>query len=471
MKHPQLIPVSCLCLALGAACLGPDDVPLDLGVDAAPPADAGPREDATPADADQADAALPDQGEGDASTPDLSGPDVGAPDATLPDGAAPQVTVTNAASNPFAAGTGALSLLGSSHLLASTATTVVLYRLSDGRPDPSYLPFVLTSTQFGGNAAGSSATHSDGSADFGLFLPTGAPQVGALDLLAPGAVLTEAALAQPLSGGFSADLRVHHGFLLVSDAPFGAPSSVRAYDLAAFAGASASLVEAAGRRFTLPSADLDGDSSDEQLVAGRLGFSPDGTVGLVAFTVLGNSAPALAGGVLAFDLATGAELGRVLVPTADSSTVAQGFVGGFVIDEQHLYVVTAEKQFAPTFAELGGHLSVYELESLRPFQVRDQDSAALYDQPRHRLATSDDNPVGLAVIDDVVLVVNAPFFLDGSLDVYALGASLVRHAPRPLGGLYLSGFSVPGDPVRVPGARDFLLATEAGVLRFSVGAR
>lgn len=471
MNQRIILTTSCLWLAASAACLGPDDVAFDLGTDAGVLPDGAPGPDASMPDAEGLDAEAPDASALDGGGLDASQPDAGGADVGSVDGGTFEVTVLNSAADPFADGTGASAFLGSSSFLASTATTVTVYALGDGRPDPNYLPFVLTSTQFGGNAAGAVATHSAAGTDRAFFLPTGSPQVGALDLEPPGAVLTEAALAAPLSGGFSADLRVHEGHLYVSDAPFGASASVRAFDLASFTGAAGSLVEVTGRRFVLPNEDLDGDSNAEILVGGRLGFSPDGTVGLVAFTVLGNSAPALAGGVLAFDLATGVELGRVLVPTADSSTVALGYVGGFAATASRLYVVTAEKQFVPSFAELGGHLSVYEIVSYRPFEVRDADVAAPYHQPLERLASSGDNPVGVAVLDGVALVVNAPYFLDGSLDVFALGPSAALQTSLPLGALFVTGFAVPGDPVRVPGTRTLLLGTEAGTLRFSVELR
>lgn len=447
------------------ACLGPDDQRLDLGVDAAAPGDA-----ATPDAVSSEDAEVSDAGSVDAASPDASPLDGAGPDATTTDAALVEVTVLNGANDVFAAGTGAISFFGASRFLASTSTTVEVYGVGDGRPDGTYVPLVLTSTQFGGNAAGAISTYSTGAVDLAFYLPTGVPQVGVIDLAPPGSLLHEAGLASPLAGGFSADLAVQGDLLFVSDAPFGADSMVRAYDLTGYSGAG-SLVESTARRFVLPTSDLDGDSSDELLVAGRLAFSPDGAVGLVAFTVLGNSAPALAGGVLAFDPQTGQERGRVLVPTAGSSTVAQGFVGGLAITTTHLYVVTAEKQLVPSFAELGGHLSVYEITSWSPFRVRDLDNTAPYDQPLHQLGTSDDNPVGLAIIDDVVMVVNAPFFLDGTLDVFELGAAPALRQSSALGGLYVTGFAVPADPVRVPGTRQFLLATEAGTLRFEVAPR
>lgn len=451
-------------VVLGTGCLGSDDVRFDLGVDAAPNADAD-----TP-DAGELDLGSEDASGSDLSSTDLGGGEDGSADVGPADSSPLVVNVLNAADETFAAGTGALAIVDGVSFVASTATTVVVYGLSDGAPAASHVPLVLTSTQFGGNAAGGLATFASGGSSYAFFLPTGSPQVGLIDLTAPGSVETESALAADLAGGFSADIEVADDHLYVSDAPFGADSAVRSFGLANFTLANP-LTEAPGRRFTLPTEDFDGDGSDDVLVGGRLAFSDDGQVGFVAFTVLGNSAPALAGGVLAFDTTTGLELGRVLVPTAGSSTIAQGFVSGFAISDSELLVVTAEKQFVPSFSELGGHLSIYEIESMNPFSVRDADATANYDQPASRLATSDDNPVGLAVIDDVVLVVDAPFFLDGTLDVFELGAVPAHRFALPLGSLYQTGYSVPADPVRVPGTRVLLLATEAGTLRFEVEPR
>jgi hypothetical protein len=387
-----------------------------------------------------------------------------------PDASLPSVTVSNTGEEPFARSSGAPSFFGATRFVASSSTTISVFGLADGRADSAYLPMVLTSTQFGGNASGAVAVYSEAGDDFAFFLPTGEPQVGAIDLAPPGRVLSSSVLAEPLEGGFSADMLVRASMLYVADAPFGQGSIVRAYGLAGFDGVGP-LQEDRARRFTLPVEDLDGDGSDELLVAGRLQFSDDGEVGFVAFTVLGNSAPALAGGVLAFDPARGLELGRVLVPTADSSTIAQGFVGGFVVAEDRVYVVTAEKQFVPSFGELGGHLSIYEIVTRRPFLVRDTDASLRYDQPLHRLSTSDDNPTGIALFEDLALVVNAPFFLEGTLDVFDVGARARLHAAHPLGGLYQTGYYVPADPRRVPGTRRFLLGTEAGALQFEVGSR
>ena len=384
------------------------------------------------------------------------------------DSSFPSLTVLNSGDEPLAAASGPPSVLDSEAFIASTSTTIVIYRLADGRPDARHAPLVLTSTQAGGNAAGPIAVYSGANADFAFFLPTGLPQVGVVSLGRPARVITEDVLAGPLGGGFSADLSVRASTLYVVDAPFGQPSVVRAFDLAGFQGAGP-LQEDLARRFPLPVEDFDGDGGDDTPVAGRLQFSSDGTLGFVAFTILGNSAPALAGGLFAFDPNSGLELGRVLVPTAGSSTIAQGFVSGFVVSESKVFVVTAEKKFVPSFEELGGHLSVYEITSRSPFAVKDLDAQRRYHQPSQRLSTSDDNPVGLAVIGNLAMVVNAPFFLDGSLDVFGATDRLSLLASHPLGGLYRDGFFVPADPKLVPGTRRFLLGTEAGTLQFEVG--
>ncbi|MCC7380202.1 MAG: hypothetical protein IT384_00120 [Deltaproteobacteria bacterium] len=392
------------------------------------------------------------------------------------------ISLTHTATSPLGAAVGPVTFVTDEIALAATETGVRALRTSGpsaGQSPAGFQEWALTST--GSGAAASAIAVPPAGALGGtiaVFLPAGQPQLGALEVGGPGAqgvLLGEAMLDAPLAGSFPAGLLAPASgpgsdALWIADAPFGPGGVLRAYPYASWTPAARRLHEDAGRSYTPVATDLDGDGSDEVPVLGRPFVSADGALGLSTFTVAGNSAPGAAGGVDVFDLATGDLLGRVVVPVADSSTGTLGFVGSAAIWGDWLVVAAADKD--ATFADVGGQLAIYRIQSRRPFRVVDVDPAADYDQPTTRIPTSTGNTVAVTVVDRFAFVLSAPFFGDATIDVIDLGA------PSPevievleIGPPFATGMNIPQEPSVSPDGTQLLLGTEHGIVRIELERR
>ena len=411
------------------------------------------------------------------TTPD-AGTDGGRTDTGPVDGGSPPrvFSISHTANAPFTArSTGPVAFVDDQVALAATPSGIAPIALAGAQigetPDGWPTEWALTSTTGPASVAGVAvAPASAGTGGpVAFFLPGMRPQVGALRSEPSGPLLSEAVLSDDLGSPFpSAIVAPARGVaadaLWVVDAVFGPGGAVRAYPYAGFDGTSM-LTQAAGRRFTPAARDLDGNAPDETPVLAKLAFSDDGTVGVVSWSVAGNTAIGGAGGIDAFDPADGTPLGSVAVPNADTATTTLGFIGSVALSGDRLVAIVAEK--GPSFEEVGGQLAVYDIASFAPFEVIDADPGAPFDQPGFQLRTSIPNPVGLWVGGDVALVVCAPFGQDAVVDIFDLGAAPALRRSIALGSVVVT-FQLPSDPVISPDGTTILIGSESGLLRLEV---
>jgi hypothetical protein len=302
-----------------------------------------------------------------------------------------------------------------------------------------------------------------------FFLIEGKPQVGALDVHAAsntamrGPLVTEHALATPLTSPFPSAmiLSAHKDALLVVDSPFGPGSVVRSFPFSSWS--SNKLTEDVGRRFSAATEDLDGDGKLDTPVLGRIVLDASGTYGIVSYTILGNSVPGAAGGAYVYELSSGTKLGRVLVPNVSTASTTVGYVADVAVDGDTLAIAVAEK--GPMFSDVLGQVSIYHVSSWKPFAVTP--GVGRFDVPSAVVRTSTPAPVAVTLVAHDLLVVDAPFFQNGTLDVMSLPSASIASS-LPLGPLFTAGNFEPG-PVRLsPDGSVGLLGSEAGMLRFGI---
>jgi hypothetical protein len=360
--------------------------------------------------------------------------------------------VTHTASSAFAPATGPVAVFGDL-LLGATDSGIQAFDLTGdraGKPRAGYQEWALTST---GSGPAISAIVTNPPLDRAFFLPAGRPQVGEIEIGSgtQGRLIGEGVLAAPLMSSFPAGLLLAGGTLWVSDAPFGAGSVLRAFDI------EPRLAPDSPRDFELPTVDLDGDRQDDVLVSDRIAATPDPTIGLLSFTVLGNTARGIAGGVLAVDLETGGELGRIVERIALTSSTAIGFVAAIGATDRWIVVAAADK--APDFSDLSGQIALYRVTSWRPFAVEEP----------VRLTSSVANPRGIAIAADHALVVSAPYLGQGKVDVIDLRLDSPQIVTTlPIGAPYGAGLFLPQDPVVTKSGDAAFVGTEKGVLRIEI---
>lgn len=385
----------------------------------------------------------------------------------------PRATLTHGGANPFAATLGDFAFDGDDRGIAATLSGLVAVELTGpraGMPVQNFSPWTLTSS----NAFSAAATSllvppADrvGGKNLAFFLPSGQPQLGIVELEAnamqQGQVLTEAALAAPLDSPYPSALAAASDGVWIVDAAFGPGSSVRFYPYTSLTGTPPKLTEEAGRRYTPSLGDVDDDQVEDIASLNKLAFADQGRVALVSFSFVAPAPAGVAGGVLAFDTRTGAELGRLILPKTATSSTAIEFVGAVGATFDRVVLVSAHK--APTFADIGGTVAIYSVSSWSPFEVVDTNESAPYDQPESAIATSLANPVGLAIRGRSALVVNAPFFGEGSLDIIPVRAGAAIDSTTPLGMLYVGGLAIPGDPKLSSNGDTAIIPSEVGLLR------
>jgi hypothetical protein len=384
----------------------------------------------------------------------------------------PRITVMSSALTPFASTNGDFAFASDTVGIGATTRGITAISLdgdTPGLPPTGYSEWSLTSSTGFGPASGSFAvTPPDrfNGAELAFFNPAGQPQIGALQLrtdTGQGSLLTEAALDAPLSSGFPSAMVAGNDGLWVVDSVFGPGSSVRHYGYDSFSALNSQISESPGRAFVPEIGDVNNDGIEDFASLGKMVTAEDGSVGLVAFSFLAPAPQGAAGGVLAFDTNTGRELGRALLPLTASSSTALEFVGG--IGTSGNYLALSSSQKSSSFADLGGKVALYKVDSWSPFRVVDADENAPFDQPESSVTTSKPNPVGLSMRGNIAVVINAPFMQDGSIDLISMRKMAQVDRTAELGALYTDGFSTPGDPKISRDRSTAYIPSEAGLIR------
>lgn len=384
----------------------------------------------------------------------------------------PRLTVMNGGAAPFAATNGDVVLVDDNYAVGATTSGMTALQLdgaTPGQPPAGYTEWSLTSSTGFGPAAGTFATTPAASfngAQLAFFNPAGQAQLGVLQYRTEsgqGTVLNEAALTAPLNSSYPSAMVAGNDGLWVADSVFGPGSSVRHYGFNSFSALNSTLSETTERAFVPVIGDVNGDSVEDFASLGKMVLVQNNAIGLVAFSFLAPAPAGAAGGILAFDTSTGQEIGRVVLPISATSSTALEFVGGLGATNDYVVLTSAQKSAA--FEDTGGVVALYKVESWLPFQVVDADANAPFDQPESFVATSKANPVGLTMIGSLAMVVNAPFFQDGSVDLISVRRLSKLERTAELGPLYTNGFSTPGDPRVSSDGRTAYIPSEAGLLR------
>lgn len=385
----------------------------------------------------------------------------------------PHATLTHDGAHPFNAASGDFAFIdGDRGIVATTSgmQAIALTGGSAGMALPDFPEWVLTSSS-GFGAAASAVVLAPRTElrdrQVAFFFPTAHPQIGAVEAMTVGGVagrvISEATLATPLSSDFPSALAARDKGLWVVDSVFGPGSSVRYFPFESFNGGSM-FTEA--RHFTPAFGDVNGDATDDAGSLGKIAFAQNGQVGLVSFSFLAPAPAGAAGGVIAFDTASGNELGRLILPITSTVTGALEFVGAVGATADHVAVISAHK--SPAYADIGGSVAIYSVTSWSPFVVADGDGSKPFDQPETTVKTTLANPVGMTMRGRVALVVDAPFFQDGALDLITVDAGAKVDSTVALGPLYSAGFGVPGDPRLSGNSRVALIPSEVGLLRVEI---
>jgi hypothetical protein len=389
----------------------------------------------------------------------------------------PSVRVTHPASSPLAATSGDFAFATGDVGVAATLECLEVLTARGtgaGQPREGFPGWSLTSTGAGPAVTGlAMAPEGAPLGRVAFFLPSGRPQAGAVEVTksdgTQGELFGEGVLAEELASAFPSAIAAPEAGpasdgLWIVDAVFGPGSSVKVYPYASWDEATKKISEAKARRFAPAADDVDGDSMPDATSLAKLHFADEGRVGLVTFSFLAPAPRGAAGGVYAFDPATGAARGRVIVPIASTSTSALAYVQSVRATEDRLIIVSAEKN--EKFEDIGGYVWIYRVRSWSPLEVEDSDASKPYDQPEVMLATSKPNAVGLEIHGGGALVLAAPFFAIGALDVVDLSVSPPKIVSSvELGELYVMGYFVPGDPRVSPMGDEAVIGTEAGLVR------
>lgn len=385
----------------------------------------------------------------------------------------PRATITHGALSPFAATLGDFAFDGDDRGVAVTQSGLIALELTGARAGmqvSTFSPWTLTSSSaFGAAASSLLIPPADrlGGKNLGFFLPNGRPQMGVVEIEAnagqQGQVLTEAALDAPLDSPYPSALASSTDGVWIVDAVFGPGSSVRFYPYASMAGTPPKFSEETGRRFTPNLGDVNNDQVEDVATLNKLSFADQGRVGLVSFSFVAPAPAGVAGGVLAFDTRTGAELGRLILPITATSSTAIEFVGAVGATYDRVVVISAHK--SPDFVDIGGTVAIYSVAKWSPFEVVDTDPSTPFDQPESAVATSLGNPIGLGIVDSAALVVNAPYFGEGSLDIIPVRVGAAIDSTTPLGMLYADGLAIPGDPKISRDGSTAFIPSEVGLIR------
>jgi hypothetical protein len=366
--------------------------------------------------------------------------------------------VENDAHSPFAMTAGDFAYVTASMAVGVSARGLFPFDLTGanaGKPSAGFSEWALTSTGSGQSAAAVAGVPSFGPnhEPYAFFLPSGRPQLGAVRIgtsMTPGAVVSEHVLSEALESSFPSALLADSTGLWIVDAVFGPGSSVRFYPYSGWDAGRSMLSEDHTRRFTVP----------DMTSPNRLVFANGGSVALVSYSYLAPAPMGAAGGVFAFDPATGTQLGKLVLSTSSTVSGASEFVGSVAASADRVIVVSAVK--SAMFADLGGRIAIYKVKTWSPFAV---------EEPPTQLTSSLPNAVGVAVAGNLALVVDAPIGQDSAVDVVDLSMSPPAISTSlPIGKPYSMGFSIPGDPKISPDGTEAFIASEIGLLRLSLKA-
>jgi hypothetical protein len=381
-----------------------------------------------------------------------------------------KVGVTNDSAHPFAATTGDFAYVTDTQAIGVTDQGLVSIDLTGanaGKMSQGLPAWTLTSSGSGQSASAVAAVPvwSVAREPYAFFLPSGRPQLGALRIgtaAMPGSVVSEHVLTQPLSSMFPSALVAPtsgpgSSGLWIVDAVFGPGSSVRYFPYTMWNVVGPMIGEDQAHRFTIP----DGTTPN------RLVFADDGKVGLVSYTFLAPAPAGVAGGVYAFDPTNGTQLGKLVLPLSSTVAGALEYVASVAATPNFLVVVSGVKDMM--FKDLGGRIAIYKVKTWMPFAVEDEDAAMPNDQPFALLHTSVPNGLGVAIKNNVAIVVSAPIGANGALDVVTLDAMPPKiTSTLPLGKPYTMGFLLPGDPKISPDGSVAMIPTEVGLLRITL---
>jgi hypothetical protein len=289
-----------------------------------------------------------------------------------------------------------------------------------------------------------------------FFLQSSPGAIGAIDTAGSG-VLTESAFT--LENDYPGDIAFGVGddasYLYVVESPFGGRSAVRAFDTSSYDTTTNTLAETISRRF------------DDPFTAGAAPRIFDNVIpvtaslALVTYTTQGTGGP---GGVFIFNPTNPAD-GYVNIAAPGGTGF---FVSGALIVGDKLII--SQDQVAADFSPLPGRLLVYQIGSMSPFAVRDQDASNPGTDPLYMVETTNPNPQQLTAYSsttygELVLVINAPFGGDASVDVLSLASGELLD-PVLLDGPVTDTAFLPEEMV-VRGRKAYL-GTEKGLLSFDL---